>query len=278
MNNQEYQWEIDLIIGRYGYLNLSFEQAEHIYKYEKENLIYSEKHFFSIWEDDDYQFWIFKHFLTGEQLVEYKKRRQENARSRPESIAEADSYYIRQIDHNQELLELYQVHFWKPFFADPFIYKAVGMFYEEKIKYLKASYRFFLSETRKEILTQHFRHNRDYAPNQLKNELVRHRLSYILPGVSDFKRNADEPTLAMAHYLIAKLKQLPEDAESFLTNSFAVMKPLAEQLMKKYYNDYPGGWHVITRSSTKEEQKEERLLLWLLMDQNQFGLEALYPY
>ncbi|MCH5691065.1 hypothetical protein LWM68_46690 [Niabella sp. W65] len=89
------------------------------------------------------------------------------------------------------------------------------MFYEEKIKYLKASYRFFLSETRKEILTQHFRHNRDYAPNQLKNELVRHRLSYILPGVSDFKRNADEPTLAMAHYLIAKLKQLPEDAESF---------------------------------------------------------------
>ncbi|ULT45100.1 hypothetical protein KRR40_18455 [Niabella defluvii] len=35
------------------------------------------------------------------------------------------------------------------------------------------------------------------------------------------------------------------------------MKPLAEQLMKKYYNDYPGGWHVITRSSTKEEQKRK---------------------
>lgn len=278
MTNETYQWEIDLIRDRYHYLHLTYEQAEKVYQYENEGQAYSENHFFSQWEGEDYQLWIFEHILSEEQLVEYKRRSEDSIKQRPGSMAETDSQYIHQISYYQELFVLYEMHFWQPFFKDPFIFRSMGLFYENKITYLKAVYKSFLNDKRKEILTQHFRHYRNYAPHQLNSALVQNRLSYILPDTGYFRKSLDAPTLAMADYLVSKLKQTPEAVESFMLNSFATIKPLAEELMKKHFPDYPQGWHVINSTSTDEEQKEGRLLLWLLMDRDKYGLEALYPY
>lgn len=54
MTPEEYQWHIKLARSRYQYLNLTYEQAEKIYKYEQERDTYSDKHFFSDWEEWDY--------------------------------------------------------------------------------------------------------------------------------------------------------------------------------------------------------------------------------
>ena len=44
-------WHVNLVQGRYQYLNLTYEQAEKIYKYEQDKDTYSDKHFFSAWEE-----------------------------------------------------------------------------------------------------------------------------------------------------------------------------------------------------------------------------------
>ncbi|HEX8356542.1 MAG TPA: hypothetical protein VF610_03990 [Segetibacter sp.] len=58
----EYQWYVNLVRNRYEYLNLTYEQAEEIHKYQQDKDTYSNKHFFSFWEEQDYELTIFTAF------------------------------------------------------------------------------------------------------------------------------------------------------------------------------------------------------------------------
>jgi hypothetical protein len=51
MTTEDYQWHINLVKDRNYVLNLTFEQAEQVYKYEEDKRLYSEKHYFSAWEE-----------------------------------------------------------------------------------------------------------------------------------------------------------------------------------------------------------------------------------
>lgn len=55
MTPEDYKWHINLVKERYHALNLTFEQAEQVYKFEEDKSIYSEKHYFSTWEEWDYE-------------------------------------------------------------------------------------------------------------------------------------------------------------------------------------------------------------------------------
>lgn len=62
MAPDDYQWHINSGKDNYHTLNLAFEQAEQIYKFEEDNRNYSEKHHFSTWEELDYE-------LSGESCI-----------------------------------------------------------------------------------------------------------------------------------------------------------------------------------------------------------------
>lgn len=62
MTSEEYQWHINLVKDRNHALNLTFEQAEEVYKYEQDKDIGSEKLYFSTWEEWDYELSSFKKY------------------------------------------------------------------------------------------------------------------------------------------------------------------------------------------------------------------------
>ena len=64
MTPEEYQWHINSVKDRNHALNLTFEQTEQVYKYERDKHTYSEKHYFSVWEELDYELTSFKKTLN----------------------------------------------------------------------------------------------------------------------------------------------------------------------------------------------------------------------
>jgi hypothetical protein len=270
MTPEEYQWHINLVKDRHHALDLTFEQAEKVYKYEQEKDTYSEKHFFSAWEEWDYELTTFKEILDAEQFKNYENFLKENIQRYEESLIEQDNEKDKEIAYYEEQINFYETQFLPDFFKDPFL--RFGFLFNDKakIEYLRTEYKRFLNDTKKEILTSHFRHNRTFKPNELKVALLRHKLSYIFPNYSYFKHQMDEPTKAISHFLNSKLRYLPDNIEELLTRKFGELKDFNERLFKKYYSD-TRGWHVVIGKQTDEEEREHRTMTLILLDEEKYG-------
>ena len=91
MTPEEYQWHINLVKDRHHALNLTFEQAEKVYKYEQDKDTYSEKHYFSAWEEWDYELSTFKEILNAEQFRNYETFLNESIRRYQQNLIELDN-------------------------------------------------------------------------------------------------------------------------------------------------------------------------------------------
>jgi hypothetical protein len=271
MTSEEYQWHVKLIQGRYHDLNLTYEQAEQIYKYEEDKNTYSEKHFFSAWEELDYELATFKQILNPDQLYIYESSFNEHIQRYEKELIEQDNEKSIEIAYHEELIKFYETQFLPDFFKDPFILLFGSLHTDKaKIDYLKSEYKSFLNDSKKSILTSHFRNYRTFKPNELKASLLRHKLSYILPDYSSFKHQMDEPTTAVAAYLTSMLKHYPDRIEELLTRKFEELKVFNKSSFKKYHGE-PKGWHVVIGQLTPEEEKQHRIMTLLLLDKEKYG-------
>jgi hypothetical protein len=269
MTPKEYHWLINLVKDRHRALDLTFEQAEKVYKYEQDKSIYSEKHYFSTWEEWDYDFATFKEILNAEQFIIYEDFLKENIQRYVETLIKHDNEKNKEIAYYEEQINFYETKFLLDLFKDTFLRFDFLFNDKAKIEYLRAEYKRFLNDTKKEILTSHFRSNRTFKPNELKVALLRHKLSCIFPNYTYFKHQMDEPTKAIAHFLNSKIRYLPDNIEELLTRKFDELKDFHEGLLKKYYSD-TSGWHVITGEQT-EEERENRIMTLLLLDEEKYG-------
>lgn len=270
MTSEEYQWYVNLVRDRYQYLNLTYEQAEKVYKYEQDKDTYSDKHYFSAWEEWDYEFMTFEEILNDEQFKNYETFLKENIQRYEQSLIEQDNEKTNEISYHEELINFYETRFLPDFFKDPFLRFGLLSNDKAKIVYIRTEYKRFLNNTKKEILTSHFRHNRTFKPNGLKASLLRHKLLYVLPDYTYFKHQMDEPTKAVAHFLKAKLRYLPDTIEELLTRKFNELRDFNDANFKKYYSD-TRGWHVVVGQPTDEEEKEHRSMILLLLDEEKYG-------
>ena len=271
MTPEGFQWYVNLVRDRYQYLNLTYEQAEKLHKYEQDKDTYSDKHFFSVWEEWDYELTTFREILNDEQLNNYETFLKENIQRYEQSLIEQDNEKENEIAYHKELISFYETQFLPAFFKDLFLFHFGWLSTDRaKIDYLKTEYKNFLNDTKKAILTSHFRHNRTFKPNELKASLLRHKLSYILPDCTSFKRQMDEPTKAVAYYLKTKLRYLPDKTEELLTRNFKELKAFNETNFKKHYGEIRG-WHVVGGQLTNEEEKENRTMTLLLLDREKYG-------
>ena len=270
MTPEEYQWHINLVKDRHYALNLTFEQAEKVYKYEQDKDTYSDKHFFSSWEEWDYELTTFKEILDVEQFKIYENFLKKNIQNYEESLIEQDNEKDKEIAFYEEQINFYETKFLPDFFKDPLL--RFGFLFNDKakIEYLRAEYKRFLNDTKKEILSSHFRHNRTFKPNELKVALLQHKLSYLFPNYSYFKHQMDEPTKAIVYFINSKLRNLPNNIEELLTRKFGELKDFNEDLFNKYYSD-TRGWYVVIGKHTDEEEKEQRTMTLLLLDEEKYG-------
>jgi hypothetical protein len=272
MTSDEYQWHIKLVQDRYHAFNLTFQQAEQVYKYEVEKNNYSDKHSFSAWEEWDFELATFRQIFNEEQLTKYDAFLKENIRRYEQSLTELDGEKSNEIIYHEELIDFYETRFLPDFFKNPLLLLFSRLDRDvAKVDFLKAEYKYFLNDTKKELLTRHFRHNRTFKPNELKVSLLRHKLLYFFPDSAYFRLQMDDPTKAVANYLTSKFRYLPEEIEELLTRKFNELKEFNETIFKKHYGD-TRGWHVVVKQATEEEEeKEHRTMTLLLLDKEKYG-------
>jgi len=270
MTREEYQVHINWVKDRYPELNLTFEQAEKVFKYVKDKDTYSDKHYFSAWEEWDYELSTFKEILNADQFKKYQTVLNENIQRYEQSLIELDNDKTNEIAYCEEQINFYETQVLPDFFKEPIIRMSLFINDKSKIKYLKEQYKHFLNETKKEILVNHFRHNRTFKPKELQVALLRHKLSYIFPDYNFFKHQMDKPTKAVASFLYSKLHFLPDTVEELLTQKTSEIKLFHEGLIQKNYGGLKG-WHVATGKQTLEAEKELRTMTLLLLDEGRYG-------
>ena len=147
MTPEEYQWNINLVKDRYHALDLTIEQAELFYRHEQEKDNYSRKHYFSAWEEWDYEAYTFRQILTGEQFKVYDENLAENIRRYEQNLIELDNEKSNEIVYHQKMLEYYEKEFLPELLKDSFIFIFPALVTEKtKIEFLKSEYKVFLND------------------------------------------------------------------------------------------------------------------------------------
>jgi len=265
MKPEDYNWQIDLVKERNYALDLTFEQAEEVYKYEQNKSIESAKHYFSVWEEWDYEETVFREILNTEQFNHYIQLSKENRLAYELSLVEHDNEKTNEFLYHEELMTFYQQEFLPELFKDRFIQFLWIRTEQNKVEYLRLEYKRFLNEIKKEILINHFRQNRTFKPNELKLSLLRHKLLSIFPDYRYFKGQMDKPTKSVVKYLKSKVKNLPGEIEQLMKRKFKELEDFNANNFKKHYGEVQG-WHVVIGHTSEEEAKENHFMTLLLLE------------
>ncbi len=277
MNPEEYKWHISIVKDRFGYLNLTFEQAEKVYLHEKEKSTYSGKHFFSAWEEWDFDLSIFRKILKKDQLNDFKKEQIESIKNYEKFLIENDKPSDTEINFTKELIEFAE----NKFITDIFKNEKLLRFFSylktsndsSKIEYFKKEYKKYLNDKKKELLTLHFRYNRSFKPNELELALLKHQLLYIIPEYTFFKRKMDKPTKAIADYLEDKSQYLIDTEEKTITELFLEFKKFSQKCFEKYYGKVSSAdTYVIKAPDLSSNQKMiNNTMTLVLLDEEKYG-------
>ncbi|ADB36470.1 hypothetical protein [Spirosoma linguale] len=271
MTANEYKWHVNLVKDRYQYLDLTFEQAKEIYLFEQDKDAYSGKYYFSTWEEWDYELAVFTEILNDDQLKKHKALLRETIDRYEQGLIDEDAEKTTDILYLQELLDFYETQFLPELFKNTLI--GLGWLINEKgkIQYLKTEYKRFLSDKRRQTLTDHFRHYRTFKPNELKAALLRNKLFHMVPDYQQFKYQMDEPTKAVVHYLMTNITYIPEDIKQLLQKKYDELKTFSSTLFRKYYGERSSGWHITIPPLSEEAEKEDRLMTLLLLDEKRYN-------
>lgn len=274
MTTEEHQWNIAIVKDRYHSLQLTFEQAEQVYKFEQDKGVYSADHSFSFWEERDYDYSMFKKVLNPEQLVIFEEWRNNTLESYQRSLVEQDQRNLIEIERHQQLFNYYNEQL-LPTFFDNAVIMAFPMFSKDKMKidFLKAEYKQFLNEQKKRILVSHFRDNRIFAPNQLKASMLRHNLDYLWPEYDHFKSLMDEPTKSIAYYLTNQFRHYFNEYKDIVEKQFKALEVFQRENYSLHYGTTKDGWRrEIVIETNLEEQREYTTMCLLLLDKDRYGL------
>jgi hypothetical protein len=267
MTPENHQWHIHLIKDRYFHLNnltLNDEQAAHIYQYEEDKDIHSDKHFFSDWEGWDFELSTFRNILEADQLKIYEGDLQKRISQYTAALIEADASKLNEIKYQEELISFYEEQFLPEIRKELHLLTISFREHQTKIDFLKAEYSKFLAHLKKETLIIHFRYNKTYKPNELKASLLKHQLRYIWPYYAYFKAQADEATKAVATFLENQFHYFPKKLEEVLHQQYEVRRQFVEPSFKKLH-DPSKGWVFVSENKTSPEEESKHNMMCLLL-------------
>lgn len=266
MSTDEHKWEVKTVEERNPHLSLSFEQADKIWQYEQGK---SGNSNFSLWEELDYELYVYGNILDSQQLAIYEKHRNRIIEINIASLTEQDKWGVNGIKNARDMLEFYG-SLVPAFFNDPSSFSRgwlLDVDTKTKENFLCAEYQKFLFSQKKHIISNHFRHYRTYQPKTLDALLLRHKLSCVWPDCSGFIQEMDEPTEAVLKFLKDKVQYFMLQNEGFITDRLKEVRVFQEDNFKKYYPEI-SGWNIWERSFTSLEQYDQRVMLVLLLKFN----------
>jgi hypothetical protein len=135
----------------------------------------------------------------------------------------------------------------------------------EKVNFLKSEYKIFLTDEKKQILVNHFRHSKTLQPTILKLSLLRHEQICLVPDYFAFKRTFDTATKAVANFLLEKLLRISDNLSDALKQAMNELKEFDTKNTAKHMGEVRG-WHV----PLPVNDKTEELMFVLLLDPEKY--------
>jgi hypothetical protein len=265
--NEIDNWELELIQKRYQAthgLRLTIDQAKQIYEYEQLRDKPSDKHYFSIWEEFDFEYSTFQNILTFEQFEDYRTKHEELVRLTEQRVAQQDQEYVKQLDAAKDLLQYYQSKLLPDLEKQRIIVWQAFINEREKVEYLKNEYKKHLETQKKAILVEHFRHSRTLQPQLLQLSLLNHKLTCLLPDFFSFRASMDAPTKAVADFLETKIKMRAATIIEGLSDTLQALKDFRKENTAKHLAKIRG-WHVAIAA------EDDNFVFLLLLDREKYG-------
>lgn len=275
MSPEEFDWHLKLIQERYARSTLSQKQAEKVWEFENPPFIIPQKHYFSSWEELDYELYVFKKILTQKQFSLYKKDHEIRVRNLEKSYKKGDANYVKQVEYQQAFLEYSRTHFWPDLYNDYFLFRSSEFqWYHLEINYLKAAYKNYLQNLRIELLSQHFREFRQTQPTLLALTMLRYESYHLWPDFFSLEPTLNEPGKSAANYLIQKKIRFPDETENLIAKKIADLQKFTAAQNKKYFKDQ-GGWMITIGENWDEFEKRKQIIMPLLLaDKNEYGWKS----
>lgn len=268
--------EIRFVQARYHQLNLSLEQAEKVLIFEDMRDSDSRTHIFSAWEMWDFELSVLQDILSKDQMLQYRRRMEEMQGRHIESLIEQDHANSARADQMREKTDYLKNELIPSILSDIPRFAKLSIGHDRsKIEYLRAHYKAFLHDQRKQILVDHFRFNKTYAPIQLKSALLGHYTSCLLPSYAAFERWADEPTRAVAGSIKSKLSRWNSGVTEFYLGKLRESKAFSDQLFEKYYRGTEWGSVWGLDPLPEEEENTNWLMSLVLLDVRAYGFEPI---
>lgn len=267
----KYKWHVQLVQARHQGLELNFEQAELLYKYEREKENRSKKYSLTFWEEWDLDFISVKEILTPKQFEIYEPYLKTQIDLHIEQQKTADAKRLNDIGYYTEMFGFYEQYLFPGFVNAPVweLYKGtVGE--GDKIEHLKGNYRLFLNDSKKKLIIDHLRHNRTFSPNELKIGLLKHSIGYLWPNYFAFKQEMDPEVKNIATCLEIKISSLPDEVYNFVNDQLEALRNFNRENSRKHFK-IPDGSYWAYNYMPDKEFKMGSLMSFLLLDKQKYS-------
>ena len=265
MEKSEYQLDVEAIQETYHFLDLTFEQAELVLKFEAIRKAPFSKQIMSVWEEWDYELLIFDGVLNEDQKIRFEDIRKELYARYTENSIRQDEESARWTDFHQAIVDYLKNSLIPSLLAHrSSVFPPV--FHEDRVKldYLKASYKVFLHERGKEAIVTHIRLSKTFAPNRWKQTLLAHYTKCLLPDYRAFECAMDAPTRAVAEYLKGQLYRRSAEVVEFQSQKLREFREF-NRLNYEKFSQPIAGWHSETRNPFSEEDEQVHWAMSLLL-------------
>lgn len=266
MTPSEYSWYREVMENNYRIPDLTDDQVDKVLQYEKEKAHFPSDQFFSLWEEAEYERYVFKRFLTDEQWKVYNTRVEQNIQFNEKSFIDRDGDILTEIKHQEERLRFYKEQFVPGIFMDHSIsINIISLKEQNKINYLKDEYNRYLNNNKMKILINHFRYYRGLQPNQLKLSLIIHKISCLWPDYKSFEAHMDEPTKTIAGFIKEMIKINPGQFFPLLDKQYKLLHEYSRSTAGTVIDEIPG-WHTSGGAHSPIKENETMIMNFLLYD------------
>lgn len=235
-------------------LALTFAQAKFLHEQEAEDG--GEYARFSVWEQLDYEYEMYRRVLTESQFELFeagwaRKREQVIERIKKSDEEQAAAAF----DYYQPIYDYLRDHFWNEVRALPLheSYLLAGWKDEAKWYFLRSEYRIWESRRRSEQVTEHFRQYSRFSPLCLQATERKIEVERLLPPHSVFYAQADEATKGIYHHL---KKQCEARAGGGHQELRAIISRYEDFLTENRGQRQIPGWHVAPAPDTRSEAEK----------------------
>ncbi|HEY2581030.1 MAG TPA: hypothetical protein VGI43_04450 [Mucilaginibacter sp.] len=261
------------VFVRWSHLNLTEEQAEKIARYEEKKDFLRLKTFFSFWEELNYENYVFNDILRPEQLKKYVEKRDLEIKEYENDLVEDDNseQVLKDIETKNKEIKYLETIFLpvvlKKFQTELFLRPP----YQTEYNFIKAGYKGYLDEKRHEVIINHFRDNRNFQPNILKEKLLHHKVNTIYPDFGGFKTQMDDATSLAIEFLKSGFGIFKQKKDEIIAISEALSffreKAWDEQNKgRRYY-----AFIDLGETRSEEERENDVWFSLLLIDDDYYG-------